>query len=206
MKLTRDSELSTDNNSGEKFEQILQGAMQEFLVRGYAGTSMEKVAAAAGVSKPTVYSYFKDKEALFAVLIENLAQKRFKSVFGSEPLNGNPKLVLRTLAESVLQSSQENDEFGYFMRVIIGESGRFPELAKICVTNLFKPIYGVFGDYLLAHPELKIADPEAATSIFVGTLVFYHISQGILHGKEVMPIERSRVVDTLVELMLKSLE
>ncbi|WP_310483872.1 TetR/AcrR family transcriptional regulator [Chamaesiphon sp. VAR_48_metabat_403] len=190
-------------HNGEKVEQILQGAMQEFLARGYAGTSMEKVAAAAGVSKPTVYSYFKDKGALFQALIENLAEKKFSSTFGSEPLDGDPKIVLRNIAEVTFKNF-EDEEFSCFMRTIIGESGRFPELAKACSVNLFKPINDVVIQYIISHPELKISDPEAATSLFIGTLVYYHISQNILHVREVMPIERSRVVDNLMEMMLCS--
>jgi TetR/AcrR family transcriptional regulator, regulator of autoinduction and epiphytic fitness len=203
MNLTQANQLKPETN-GEKFEQILQGAMQEFLARGYAGTSMEKVAAAAGVSKPTVYSYFKDKEVLFQVLIENLAKRKFNSTFGSKALEGDPKIVLRRLAEVTFEHIQKDEEFSSFMRVIIGESGRFPELAKICVRNLFKPIIETLVRYLDSHPELKISDSQAAASLFVNTLAHHHISQDILHGKEIMPIERSRMVDILMDFMLKS--
>jgi TetR/AcrR family transcriptional regulator, regulator of autoinduction and epiphytic fitness len=202
--LTQARDLEVKHH-GEKVEQILQGAMQEFLARGYAGTSMEKVAAAAGVSKPTVYSYFKDKGVLFQVLIENLAQKKFNSTFGSDPLVGEPKIVLRNIAETAFKSF-EDEEFSCFMRTIIGESGRFPELAKTCTISLFKPIHEVVSKYIISHPELKISDSEAATSLFIGTLVYYHISQNLLEAREVMPIERSRVVDNLMEMMLKSIE
>jgi TetR/AcrR family transcriptional regulator, regulator of autoinduction and epiphytic fitness len=201
--LTRARDLNAEHN-GEKVAQILQGAMQEFLARGYAGTSMEKVAAAAGVSKPTVYSYFKDKEALFQALIENLAAKKFSSTFGSEPLAGEPKIVLRNIAEVTFHNF-EDEEFNCFMRTIVGESGRFPELAKLCVRNLFKPILDEIGRYLASHPELKISDPEAAALLFISTLAHYHIMQNILHGKESIPIERSRVVDNLMEMMLDSI-
>jgi TetR/AcrR family transcriptional regulator, regulator of autoinduction and epiphytic fitness len=204
IKLTQARDLSAEYNS-DKVEQILQGAMQEFLARGYAGTSMEKVAAAAGVSKPTVYSYFKDKGVLFQALIENLAQKKFNSTFGSEPLVGAPAIVLRNLAETTFKNF-EDEEFSCFMRTIIGESGRFPELAKTCTLSLFKPVYAVVNQYIISHPELKISDPEAATSLFIGTLVYYHISQNLLYSREVMPIDRSRIVDNLMEMMLKSIE
>jgi TetR/AcrR family transcriptional regulator of autoinduction and epiphytic fitness len=62
--------------ASDKTEQILQGAMQEFLTHGYAGTSMDKVAKTGGVSKATVYSYFADKEGLFAALVQRLARKK----------------------------------------------------------------------------------------------------------------------------------
>jgi len=205
MKLTQTTDLKPENNT-EKFEQILQGAMQEFLARGYAGTSMEKVAAAAGVSKPTVYSYFKDKEVLFQFLIENLVKKKFNSVFGNQPLEGKPEIVLRNIADTAFKNSAKDEEFSCFMRTIVGESGRFPELAKICVKNLLEPEIEAIGQYLAAHPELKISDPQAAALLFVSTLAHYHTVQEILHGKDIIQIERSRIVDNLMEMMLKSIE
>ena len=63
---------------------ILQGAMQEFLARGYSAASMDRVAAAAGVSKATVYSHFGDKETLFKELVAQMAQKKMQSI-----LSGN---------------------------------------------------------------------------------------------------------------------
>jgi AcrR family transcriptional regulator len=205
MKLTRASELKTDSNN-EKFAQILKGAMQEFLVRGYAGTSMEKVAAAAGVSKPTVYSYFKDKEVLFQFLIEDLAQKKFNSTFGSEVFEGEPRIVLRKIAEVTFGQFDADEEFSSFMRTIVGESGRFPQLAKICVKNLFKPVHETICAYLTAHPELKISDPSSAALLFINTLAHYHVIQDVLHGKDTIQVDRSRMVDTLMEFMLKSIE
>jgi TetR/AcrR family transcriptional regulator, regulator of autoinduction and epiphytic fitness len=205
MKLTPANGLEIESN-GEKFEQILKGAMQEFLERGYAGTSMEKIAAAAGVSKPTVYSYFKDKEILFQILIERLATRKFNSTFDPHMLQGDPKLVLRKLAEITLKHFDDDEEFSCFMRTIVGESGRFPELAKICARNLFKPIIDEIGQYLAVHPELKISDPEAAAFLFTSTLAHYHVVQNVLHAKEIIAIDRSRIVDTLMEFMLKSID
>jgi AcrR family transcriptional regulator len=50
--------------------QILDSALELFLDGGYDGTSMEAVAAAAGVSKPVVYDAFGSKDALFRALLE----------------------------------------------------------------------------------------------------------------------------------------
>jgi TetR/AcrR family transcriptional regulator, regulator of autoinduction and epiphytic fitness len=69
--------------SPEKAEAILTGGMQEFLAHGYAGTSMDRLATVAGVSKATVYSYFQDKEGLFTALIEQLVQGKFRSIICS---------------------------------------------------------------------------------------------------------------------------
>ncbi|MEC4887746.1 MAG: TetR/AcrR family transcriptional regulator [Scytonema sp. PMC 1070.18] len=188
----------------DKVEQILQGAMQEFLFHGYAGTSMDRVASCAGVSKATVYSHFHDKHGLFKALIEKLAQERFHSIFGTESLKGNPKTVLRRLASKALNQMLKDEEYQAFMRVLIGESGRFPELALFCTRSLKKPVIETLSQYLASHPELKIADPEATARILIGSLVNFVMTQEMMYGKEIMPMESERLIDTLIDMILKS--
>ena len=48
-----------------KRSSILEAAKRLFSMEGFAGVSMDQIAAEAGVSKLTVYSHFGDKEALF---------------------------------------------------------------------------------------------------------------------------------------------
>ena len=45
-------------------ELILQRTAELFALRGYSGTSMNEVAQACGMSKPTIYHYFRDKYSL----------------------------------------------------------------------------------------------------------------------------------------------
>lgn len=201
----RVTEVERDS-SVDKVEQIVQGAMQEFLVNGYAGTSMDKVAACAGVSKATVYSHFQDKQGLFKALIEKLAQERFQSVFGTEPLEGDPKIVLSQLAVKALNQMLQDEEYRAFMRVLIGESGRFPELAQFCIGSLVKPTIDTLSQYLASRPELKIPDPEATARILVGSLVHFMMIQEMMHGKEIVPMAGERLTDALIHLMLKSVE
>ena len=52
-----------------KRQAILEAAKVLFLSNGYASTSMDAVAAEAGVSKLTVYSHFNDKETLFTAAV-----------------------------------------------------------------------------------------------------------------------------------------
>ena len=185
----------------EKIEKILQGAMQEFLAHGYAGTSMDRVAGQAGVSKATVYSHFRDKEGLFKALIEQLARKKFQDVFGSEPLQGEPAIVLRKLITKALERMTD-DEHCAFMRVLIGESGRCPELGKAWVNYIMKPTIITLGTYLDACPELNIPDSEVTVRIIIGSLVQFMMTQEMMYGKDIIPIERSRMVDGLMHHIL----
>ncbi len=201
MARTKVSSIDRDN-SINKVDKILQGAMQEFLVNGYAGTSMDKVAAAAGVSKATVYSHFQDKEGLFKALIEQRTRKKFQSFFGKQSLEGEPRIILRQLAVKGLAQMAEDTEHRALMRVIIGESGRFPKLAQVCVLYMMKPMFDTLSQFLNYHPELNIRDPEAAARIFLGALVHFHITQEVLHGKDILPMTNDRLIDSLVDLIL----
>jgi AcrR family transcriptional regulator len=188
----------------DKAIQILQGAMQEFLHYGYAGTSMDRVAATAGVSKPTVYSYFQDKEGLFRALIKYVAQSRCKQVTGGHALEGSPDVVIRKLVTNAIDSEFHDLDYQNFMRLVTGESGRFPQLAQAFVENLTKPAVEQLTAYLKDHPELNLPDPEATARILIGSTVFFVMSQQIMHGEAIMPMDPKRLVDSLVHLVTKS--
>lgn len=188
----------------EKAVQILQGAMQEFLHYGYAGTSMDRVAATAGVSKPTVYSYFRDKEGLFQALVKYVAQTRCQEVLGGEPLQGPPAVVLRQVISKAIDSEMQDIDYQNFVRLVAGESARFPHLAQAFVEHLTKPAIEELTAYLHDHPELQLPDAEATAHILLGTTAFYILSQRIMHGHTLLPMEAQRLVDSLVAMVTRS--
>jgi len=191
--------------SPEKAEAILEGGMQEFLAHGYAATSMDRVAIAAGVSKATVYSHFQDKEGLFTALIQRLVEGKFHSIFDpvdDQVLQTAPEIVLRDLANWVLDVGMSEPQFLNFMRVILGESGRFPQLARAFVRNIEQTAFKMLRQYFATCPQLKLSDPEATARIFIGTLVHFLIVQEMLHGKDIVPMERNRLIGNLVNLIV----
>ncbi|MBC1224286.1 TetR/AcrR family transcriptional regulator [Nostoc sp. UCD121] len=186
----------------QKQEQILQGAMQVFLIDGYAGTSMDRVSAEAGVSKQTIYSHFQDKEGLFKALIERVTIASFQGIFCTEDLHGEPTILLREIAETYLTKVAENPEYLALFRLIITESQRFPELAKLYTQTVIQRGRLLLSQYLASHPELGISDPEATAQIFFGSLVSYVMVQEMLYGKEMMPLSRDRILDSLMSFLL----
>ena len=108
--------------SAAKHAAILGGAMQEFLSNGYAATSMDRVAAAAGVSKATVYSHFQDKASLFGALVQQLAEDKFKATSfdprDDSTMQGEPREVLTQLANEILDESACDPQVCEFMRLM----------------------------------------------------------------------------------------
>ncbi|MEL6355140.1 MAG: TetR/AcrR family transcriptional regulator, partial [Cyanobacteria bacterium J06627_28] len=193
-----------DERSG-KAEAILLGALEMFTVQGYAAASMSQIAATAGVSKPTLYSYFKDKEGLFTALIEQiLARARHpldSLTIGHDP-HASPKDVFRQIARTVVTEFASNQRLLLLMRLIIGESGRFPELAKTFVREIEKPMFDQISAYLKFHPSVQVKDPMVTARIFVGALVHYLLIQHVLHGEEIVPLAGDRMIDGIVSRMM----
>lgn len=156
--------------SEEKVEAILSGAIQEFLTHGYAATTMDRVTAAAGVSKATVYNYFQDKEGLFTALIQELILKQYQAAFNPQKAlsaEGEVSDILRLVAVSLMDKATGDERVMGLMRLVAGESGRFPELARAFVRNMEKPALQDLTQFLACSP-LNLPDPEASARIFWG--------------------------------------
>jgi TetR/AcrR family transcriptional repressor of mexJK operon len=110
-------------------QRILEVATELFLAEGYGSTSIEAVAARAGISKRTLYHRFDDKSALFAAVVhEIIAQIR--------PAAGVPLIegatlhdVLRRLAGMILRAALSPKALALH-RLVMAESARFPELIR----------------------------------------------------------------------------
>ncbi|TVY99806.1 TetR/AcrR family transcriptional regulator [Trebonia kvetii] len=113
----------------DKRKQVLDAAVQLFLANGFDQTSMDAIAAQAGVSKTTVYAHYSDKLALFRAVVERsgraLAVQMDESRLRGEQ---DPQVRLAEIVLIVLEATT-SPEFQAFLRVMVTESGRHPDLA-----------------------------------------------------------------------------
>jgi len=74
---------------------ILSKAREVFQERGFAGATMEEIASASRVSKPTLYNYFKGKRAIFLAVLDNMHDRvaeRIKPYIGQTDLPFSQRL------------------------------------------------------------------------------------------------------------------
>ena len=64
-----------------KRRQIIEGRARVFLAQGFDAASMGEIARAAGVSKGTLYVYFKSKEELFEAIVEEQCRAQAEQIF-----------------------------------------------------------------------------------------------------------------------------
>ena len=115
--------------SEEKRAAILQAASHLFLARGLQNTSMDAVAAAAGVSKQTVYSHFSSKDELFQTVIVDKVES-YSFVRERLPKDIGLREGLSLLGQRFL-SLMFDAEVVAMHRVVIGESVVHPKIAEL---------------------------------------------------------------------------
>ncbi|MFE3194957.1 TetR/AcrR family transcriptional regulator [Nocardia sp. NPDC059240] len=82
---------------GQREQQILDIATVEFGDRGYANASIADIAAAAGVSKPLIYTYFGSRDGLHAACIHRAGERLVAAVAAAQSVHGAPGKALATL-------------------------------------------------------------------------------------------------------------
>ena len=186
---------------------ILDAAKRLFLEQGYQGVSMDQIAAAAGVSKLTVYSHFGDKETLFAEAISAKCQEVLPDELFVRPPEGPLREQLRTIGHAffALITSDEAINMQRMMNT--------PGTAESGLRELFwnagpRRVQEVFGGFLQARADegkLRIDDVPLAAS------QFFSLLKGELHPMLVCGLcldhseaEVARHIDNTVEFFLRA--
>src|SRR5438067_12678890 len=120
----------------ERREQLLDIGRKLFAERGLDGTSIEEIAAQAGVSKPVVYEHFGGKEGLYAVVVDREVS-RFQLLLAQADVGGDARTRIERLVTALLQFA-ERDPVG--LRILLGDTRIESETFKIIVDDLASQI------------------------------------------------------------------
>lgn len=154
---------------GTKRQTIVEAASKRFFDEGFAATSIEQIAADAGVSKVTIYNHFGDKRALFAASVE-LECEKMRGHFSIEEMpNGSIRERLETIAHAMF-AFLSRPEMIQFERRIAAETEHEPSIGEAFLKAGPWRMKAAFSAYLAhahASGELDIENPELAAEQFV---------------------------------------
>jgi TetR/AcrR family transcriptional regulator len=176
---------------------ILQAAVHEFAQEGIAGARTDAIARAAKVNKALLYYYFKDKEALYGAVLDQ--------VFGGL-LACVGEVLSRDLPPREKIIAYAGAHFDYiashplYPRIVQGEMmgagrGRATQLERI-VKQYFRPLFGRVADVLKtgqARGDFRPVDPLHFVPSMIAVIVFYFTSAPVtrvMTGKDPMSKER----------------
>jgi TetR/AcrR family transcriptional regulator len=97
---------------------LLASALKLFNQKGYAGTTVREIVADAGVTKPVLYYYFKNKEGIFLEILEGPCRKFEELLEAFRCEGGGASEKLRALCENVFQLYSNNLERARLMNAI----------------------------------------------------------------------------------------
>lgn len=184
---------------------ILDAAAQLFLERGFTATSMDAIAEAAPVSKPTLYSHFKDKSDLFGAVVSGRCCSLMYSLHQHTEADEDIETALRAIAASLYDLIYEPDAIRLF-RIIISELKQFPTLGKTLYSEGPTKALELLSNYLdmqNGKGVLHIDDPDTAARMFVSMLKGDHHMQFLLGVREsVLPEEREKIIGATVSLFM----
>lgn len=169
MSSARATAAAVDRSAG-KAGQILRAARGEFLLHGYGVTSMEDIALAAGVSKPTLYVYFGNKRDLFAAIIDHERERYAGLVLAGGSDRESIQLRLMRFGRALVDFLLAPETVASY-RMVVAEAGRLPELGETFYKNgpvRFLDRLEAFIVRCIDSGALRAEDPRRAAEQFLG--------------------------------------
>jgi AcrR family transcriptional regulator len=139
-----------------KRRQIIEGARAVFLAQGFDAASMNDIARKAGVSKGTLYVYFRNKEDLFEAITEQECGDQAERVFELDAADHDVEAVLRRLGSAFAHFLSHRSTSP--IRTVIAIADRMPEVGRQFYES--GPAVGIakLSAYLKAQVEAGVLD------------------------------------------------
>ncbi|HET6736673.1 TetR/AcrR family transcriptional regulator [Mycobacterium sp.] len=177
----------TLGRSARKRATVLSAGRDLFLSNGYQGTSVDQIAAAAEVSKQTVYKHFGDKHELLLAIVDNALESsvapfldRIAGMADTNDLETDLTALAGDYLRAVLQ-----EPVVQLRRLVVGEANRFPELARLYYEQAPARMMAAFSECFGRLHERRLLDvpePSLTAEHFAFLIVGRCIDQALFCG------------------------
>jgi AcrR family transcriptional regulator len=189
-------------------DEILAAALASFAKRGFAATRLEDVAARAGISKGTLYLYFKGKEELFeavvrATLVPNL--ERLEVLTAS--FEGSSARLLERLLLTI--AGVVDSRVGAIPKLVIAEAGNFPDLARFYLDEVVRRGLRLIGTILrrgIERGEFRPVDVDHTVFCVIAPMLIAALWKTSLEPHDDAPLDAQALARAHLELLLRGLE
>ena len=166
-----------------KAKEIAAAALDQFTQAGFYATSLEKIAASAGIGKSTVYEYYKNKEELYIAAVQEAFDQWFEDIENIAAQTQDPVERLAAIAELFLECDAQDakGEHRFFFEIImqtVMEGGIFFERNEL-ITDAHKRFIRIIADILLDGVSRGQLKPEIARDAEKLAVTFLAFMDGI---------------------------
>jgi len=172
--------MSVTTKANEKDQKILDAATKFFLTHGFSGTTTDMIQKEAGVSKATMYGCYKNKEVMFAAVIERQCTNMQEQIILVETKAENLRSALTEMGKTYLCFILSHSGLAFF-RVCIAEAVRFPELSEKFFHVGPQRLANIIAGYL--EKSSKKGEIELESSSDIASNIFLALLRSDAHLK-----------------------
>jgi AcrR family transcriptional regulator len=192
----------------DRREQIIDAAMRVFAQKGFAKATNKDIAGEAGITAGLIYHYFKSKEALLGVVIEERSPLQVLASLPAEIFALPPEQFFRFLLLRVLDIIEE-EKFATLLRVILSEAlhGENAYVIQVLPTILQRAI-DFIGRYLSAQivsGTIRQVDPIQTAQVLLGSVIGFVLRRQVLRDTLVLQYTHEEIVEAIIDSVLKGL-
>lgn len=188
--------------------EICAAALDVFAEKGFAAAKLDEIARCAGVSKGTLYLYFKDKEDLFRAVVRDTVAPNIEAlramIDGVDlPFSEVIRMFLPRFAALTIKS-----RIGAVAKMVIGESRNFPELAKVWHDEVVSKALGLIAGLIelaQARGEVRAGDPRLHAFTLMGPMLMGVLWRETLQPAGGTPLDLETLARQHAETVLKGL-
>ena len=186
---------------------ILQAALEEFSLKGFAAARLDDVAARAGITKGTIYVYFPSKEDLFLATLKEKTRPVFENLasLAADP-DGSAMDILRGHLAFAAGHMVEDPCGRDIFRILLVEGHRFPGMTERWYAEVMGPALEAFAAVLrrgVARGEFRPSIVEEFPQLLMAPLFLHHNWQMLFGAAR--PLDIHRYLDAAFDLLAHGL-
>jgi AcrR family transcriptional regulator len=188
--------------------EILDAALKMFAEKGFAGARMDDIARRAGVTKGTIYLYFENKEAMFKTLVRESIGATLASVTDNVRTFQGPAKDLLRFALTAMATLLATSDRVVLPKIIIAESGNFPELARFYRDEIINRGLAVMAGVIargIEQGEFRKVPIEHAVRLCIAPVLLGAIWRVTFARFEDTPYDYQGLIDTHLDVLFKGL-
>jgi len=188
--------------------EICAAALEVFSEKGFAAAKLDEIARRAGVSKGTLYLYFKDKEQLFRAVVRDTVSPNIDHLRDAIMATSLPFAQIVPMFLARLSSVAATMPLGSVVKMVIGESGNFPELARVWQEQVVSKALGIMVELIekaQQKGEVRPGDPRFHAFTLMGPMLMGLMYREVLQPAGGAPIDIEALARQHSDTVLKGL-
>ena len=202
------AEPKWQRRADERPREICAAALDVFAEKGFAAAKLDEIARRAGVSKGTLYLYFKDKAELFRAVVRDAIAPNVEAITSAlESLDAPVADVVRMFLAG-FADREARLPVGAVAKIVIGESRNFPELARVWHDEVASKAIATLAGFIergQQRGEVRPGDPRLYALSLMGPMVLGALWRATLVPAGAQPLDLHALARQHAETALRGL-